>query len=94
MYDTGALIAAQKQAERLWALHKRALQRGLVPRVPAGVLTEAWRGQNYSLNELLAGCVTESLTPPAAKAAGELLATASGRISAVDATVVFIRRPA
>lgn len=29
-YDTGALIAAERNDRRLWALHRRALERGLV----------------------------------------------------------------
>jgi len=87
VYDTGALIAAQRHNQRLWAIHKRALQRGVVPRVPTGVVVEAWRGQNYAMNQLLHGCTTEPLDHQAAQTSGELLATTTERISAVDATV-------
>ena len=38
-YDTGVLIAAERGDRRVWALHRRSLERGMVPTVPAG----AWR---------------------------------------------------
>jgi len=38
------LIAAERNVRRIWALHRRALERGLVPTVPAGVLGQGWRG--------------------------------------------------
>ncbi|MBO0843566.1 MAG: PIN domain nuclease, partial [Nocardioides sp.] len=61
-YDTGALIAAERDARDLWALHEAALRRGVVPTVPAGVLGEAWRGgPQAKLSRLLKGCRTEPL---------------------------------
>ena len=44
VYDTGALIAAERGERRMWALHAEALHRGVLPSVPAGVLAQAWRG--------------------------------------------------
>jgi hypothetical protein len=44
-YDTGALIAAEANRRDLWALHARALQRGILPLVPAVVLAQGWRGR-------------------------------------------------
>ncbi len=85
MYDTGALIAAQRNERRMWALHKRALERGTVPVVPAGVITEAWRGNDAVLARFLDGTRCEALTASAARAAGVLLAGAA--VEAVDATV-------
>ncbi len=41
-YDTGALIAADRDERRLWARHRALLTRREVPVVPAPV--QAWRG--------------------------------------------------
>ena len=43
-YDTGALIAAERDNRLMWALHRAALARGVKVTVPAGALGEAWRG--------------------------------------------------
>lgn len=86
-YDAGALIAAERGDRRMWALHRRALERGVVPRVPAPVLLEAWRGR-AEMARLLAGTVVEPLEATAARAAGVLLARAGEGPSPVDAAVV------
>lgn len=86
-YDTGALIAAEKDDRLLWSLHLAALKRGLVPTVPAGVLGEAWRGgPQPRLSRLLKGCTVESLTESQARAVGTL-AAASGLEDTVDLAV-------
>ena len=46
-YDAGALVAAERHRRELWALHRRALERGARPTVPAGVLA----GDYASLHE-------------------------------------------
>ncbi len=38
VYDSGALIAADRDDRRMWALHSRALLRGVRPIVPAVAL--------------------------------------------------------
>ncbi len=86
-YDTGVLIAAERGDRRVWALHRRALERGSAPTVPVGVLVEAWRGRP-ELSRLLSGCAVEALTEQPARAAGELLAGCSLDVGAVDASVV------
>ena len=43
-YDTGALIAAERNDRRMWALHAGLLAEEVVPVVPVPVLAEAWRG--------------------------------------------------
>ena len=87
-YDTGALLAAEKGSRMLWALHKRALDRGLRPTVPAGVLAQAWRGgPQAELSRLLHGCRFEALTEAASRAAGAACAR-SKRRDVVDASVV------
>ena len=43
-YDTGALVAAERNDRRMWALHAGFLAEEVVPVVPAPVMAEAWRG--------------------------------------------------
>ncbi len=86
-YDTGALIAAERADRRLWALHRRALERRLIPDVPAAVLVEAWRGAP-ELTRLLQGCLVEPLDDGRARAAGLLHGRCPLAVGAVDATVV------
>ena len=87
-YDAGALIAAERNDRHVWALHRRALERGLVPTVPAGVLGQGWRGgPQAQLSRLLKGCRVEPLDEARARAAG----VACGRARSsdiVDASVV------
>jgi hypothetical protein len=87
-YDSGALIAADRDDRRMWILHRRLLQRGQTPAVPAGVLAQAWRGGPQPLlSRLLAGCQIEALTESLARSAGTLLAGARSA-DVIDATVV------
>lgn len=91
VYDTGALIAADRNDRRTWALHARALWRGILPVVPAGCVVEAWRGgQQTSLSRLLTGCEVESLGADHAKRAGTLRRGLPSEVGAVDATVVEV----
>jgi predicted nucleic acid-binding protein len=88
LYDTGALIAAEGNDRRMWAIHSRALQRGVRPVVPAGCLVEAWRGgRQANLARLLAGCATENLTEERAKRAGAMRRGVASDVGPVDATV-------
>ena len=88
-YDTGALIAADRNDRRMWALHAGFLALEVSPTVPTPVLAEAWRGgsRQASLARFLALCITEPLTDEQAKAVG-VLARASGHDDIVDVTVV------
>ncbi len=43
-YDAGALVAADRNDRRMWALHAGFLAEEVSPTVPAPVLAEAWRG--------------------------------------------------
>jgi predicted nucleic acid-binding protein len=89
VYDTGALIAGEGNDRRLWALHARAIQRGVLPIVPAGCVVEAWRGSRQSsLSRLLDGCEIEALAAEPARRAGALRRTLADVIGPVDATVV------
>ena len=88
-YDTGALVAADRNDRRMWAIHARLLARGLVPTVPAPVLAEAWRGgtRQASLSRLLALCEIEPLTDDLARAVG-VLAGRAAHDDVVDVGVV------
>lgn len=86
-YDTGALIAAERDNRLMWALHRAALARGVNVTVPAGALGEAWRGGPQArLSMLLKGCVVEALTEPQAREVGVLIGR-SGVADTVDAAV-------
>jgi hypothetical protein len=86
-YDTGALIAAERDNRLMWALHRAALGRGVNVTVPAGALGEAWRGGPQArLSMLLKGCVVEALTEPQAREVGVLIGR-SGVADTVDAAV-------
>lgn len=87
-YDSGALVAAERDDRRMWAMHRRALERLHTPTVPAGVLAQTWRGGPQPLlARLLDGCAIEPLDEPAARAAGQLLALAQSA-DVIDASVV------
>jgi hypothetical protein len=87
-YDTGALIAAERDDRLMWALHRAAITRGLVPTVPAGVLAEGWRGgPQHQLSRMLKGCSIEDLGEAQARQVGVLIAR-SGLSDTVDVAVV------
>lgn len=88
-YDTGALIAAERNDRRMWALHAGLLAEEVVPVVPAPVLAEAWRGgpRQASLARLLAMCDVEEMSVQQARDVG-VLAGKAGHDDIVDVTVV------
>ena len=88
-YDTGALIAAERGASRLWQLHEEYLAYGITPVVPSPVLAEAWRGgsRQARLVHLLKSCEVEAMTEDRARAVGVLLGKARFD-DVVDAAVV------
>jgi hypothetical protein len=88
-YDTGALIAAERNDRSLWALHAGFLAEEVTPTVPAPVLAEGWRGgpRQANLARLLAMCVVEEMTEAQARAVG-VLAGQSRHDDIVDVTVV------
>lgn len=88
VYDTGALVAAERRNERLWYFHGSLLDERVRPVVPSVVLAQAWRGgPQPNLSRLLKGCVVEALAENAARDVGRLLA-AAGTADVVDAAVV------
>ncbi|MBI4935754.1 MAG: twitching motility protein PilT [Actinobacteria bacterium] len=88
-YDTGALIAADRNDRRMWALHAGFLALEVSPIIPTPVLAEAWRGgsRQASLARFLALCTVEPLIEDQAKAVGAL-ASRADHDDIVDVTVV------
>jgi hypothetical protein len=88
-YDTGALVAAERNSRQLWALHAGFLAEEVIPTVPAAVLAEAWRGgsRQASLSRLLRVCDTEPMSEELARNVG-VLAGKSGHDDVVDVSVV------
>jgi hypothetical protein len=86
-YDTGALLAAEANDRRMWAIHARAITRSHIPTVPAGVLAQAWRGGPQPLlARLLDGCDVDPLVEAGARLVGAALGR-SGTHDVVDASV-------
>ena len=88
-YDTGALVAAERNNRRMWALHAGYLAEEVIPTVPAAVLAQSWRGgsRQASLSRLLRMCDTEPMSENLAKEVG-VLAGKSGHDDIVDVSVV------
>lgn len=88
VYDTGALLAAERRDPRLWSLHARALARDVQPAVPVVVLAQAWRGgPQPNLSRVLRGCSILHDDEAMGRAAGRACALA-GLSVVVDALVV------
>lgn len=82
------MLAAERNDRSVFAIHSRALRRGVLPVVPSPVLAQVWRGGPQPLlSRLLAGCSIEPLDEPTARAAGALCGQA-GTSDVVDAVVV------
>jgi hypothetical protein len=88
-YDTGALVAAERNNREMWALHAGYLAEEVIPTVPAPVLAQAWRGgpRQASLSRLLRMCDTEPMSEELARNVG-VLAGKSGHDDIVDVFVV------
>lgn len=88
-YDTGALVAAERNDRRMWALHAGFLAEEVAPVVPAPVLAEAWRGgsRQASLSRLLEMCGVEPMSAEQARHVG-VLAGKAAHSDIVDVTVV------
>ena len=73
----------------MWLLHRRALERGVTPVIPAGVLAQASRDDQRQANlaRLVDHCVPDDLTWEVARRVGRALAWA-GRADVVDGHVV------
>ncbi|MGH3772806.1 MAG: hypothetical protein ACRDRW_15680 [Pseudonocardiaceae bacterium] len=88
VYDTGALLAAERRHRGLWALHEQSLAGGIRPIVPVMVLAQAWRGTPHAnLSRLLRGCQVTPDTEELGKAAGVICGRA-GTSDIIDGLVV------
>ncbi|HEX4244555.1 MAG TPA: hypothetical protein VHY77_03220 [Acidimicrobiales bacterium] len=78
IYGPAALNAGAQDDRLLWALHRAALVRGLVPVVPAMAVAEAMRTVEDpdALTQLLTGTQVESLDVDRAERLGALAASA------------------
>lgn len=88
-YDSGALIAGERNDRRMWALHAGFIAEEVVPVVPAPVLARVWRGgpRQASLARMMAGCDVEEMDEEQARRVGQLVGR-SGHDDIVDVTVV------
>jgi predicted nucleic acid-binding protein len=86
-FDTGALIALERNKQRVVEIFQTVVRRGDDITVPAAVITEWWRGRTDVRDDILASMVVEVLTPTIAKAAGEAIAAVRGA-TAIDAIVM------
>jgi hypothetical protein len=90
VYDTGVLIAADRNDRRVWAEHRVRLEAGFVPLVPATVVAQASRSSKQAqMRRLLRGCDVAVLDEADAHRTGGLLAK-SRTEDVVDASVVVL----
>ena len=93
VYDTGALVAADRNERRAWAEHKVRLELGLLLLVPAPVVAQVSRSPKQAqLRRFLTGCVVVPLGEAEAHEAGRLLGM-SRTTDVVDAVVVTTAHP-
>ena len=87
VYDAGVLVAADRNIRAVWAEHRVRLEAGVIPAVPAPVVSQVSRSPaQVQLRRLLRGCEIVPLTEHRAHATGELLGRA-GSADVVDAAV-------
>jgi predicted nucleic acid-binding protein len=78
VYDTGVLIAADRNDRKVWADHRARLEAGLVPVTTAPVVAQASRSpRQVQLRRFLRGCDVVAFDPAQAHAVGALLAKSS-----------------
>ncbi len=87
VYDTGVLIAADRDDRRVWADHRARLEAGVVPVTTAPVVAQASRSpRQVPLRRFLRGCDIVAFEAAQAHAVGLLLAK-SATSDIVDAHV-------
>ena len=90
VYDTGALIAADRNDRTVWADHRARLEVGLVPRTTAPVVAQASGSpRQVQLRRFLCGCDVVGFDAVQAHAVGALLAKSS-TTDVVDAHVALV----
>lgn len=86
-FDTGALIALERRAQRARKIFERATELKVRITVPSPVLTEWWRGRSDVRDHIVAAVRIEPLSERVAKLAGEAVASVPGS-TAIDAIVM------
>ena len=88
VYDTGALLAAERRNPDFLALHNELTAARIRPIVPVVVLAQAWRGgPQHQISRVLKACDILPDDERTGRAAGVACA-ASGTADVVDAIVV------
>ncbi|HEY5356675.1 MAG TPA: PIN domain-containing protein [Streptosporangiaceae bacterium] len=88
VYDTGALLAAERRNPDFLALHDEVTAARIRPIVPVVVLAQAWRGgPQHQISRVLKGCDILPDDAATGRAAGVACA-ASGTADVVDAIVI------
>jgi len=88
VYDTGALLAAERRNPDFLALHDEVTSARIRPIVPVVVLAQAWRGgPQHQISRVLKGCDIVPDDAATGRAAGVACA-ASGTADVVDAIVI------
>ena len=88
VYDTGALLAAERHNPDFLALHDELTSARIRPLVPVVVLAQAWRGgPQHQISRVLKGCDILPDDQRTGRAAGVACA-ASGTSDVVDAIVI------
>jgi predicted nucleic acid-binding protein len=88
VYDTGALVAAERRHPDFLALHDELTAARIRPVVPVVVLAQAWRGgPQHQISRVLKGCDIIPDDERVGRAAG-VACGASGTADVVDAIVV------
>ena len=88
VYDTGALLAAQRRNPDFIALHDELTTARIRPVVPVVVLAQVWRGgPQHQISRVLKGCDILPDDQRTGRAAG-VACGASGTADVVDAIVV------
>lgn len=87
-FDTGALIAAEKNSREFWLLWREAIDNERDITVPAVALAQAWRGNSALMARALVLCDVEQFTEAHARPTGRLLGRAKTS-DVVDAAVVL-----
>ena len=88
VYDTGALLAAERRSPDFLALHDELTAARIRPIVPAVVLAQAWRGgPQHQISRVLKACDIAADDERTGRAAG-MACAASGTADVVDAIVV------
>jgi hypothetical protein len=88
-YDTGVLLAAERNDRKMWQIHAGLVDEKVVPVIPAPVLAQAWRGgpKQANLARFLRTCQIEPMSEEQARSIGAL-AGRSGHDDIVDVAVV------